>query len=260
MRITIIMRTDPTSGATFFFQFLASSLVLAMLLCEVTASDHKNTAQGLPIQVEDAYPIKYRAVELQFATRLEEMRGEGFRGVFVPELKAGLLRNTQAWLGGTVLTERQYRENSAEFGFLYNFNTETWTVPAFAVAGKADFHAFGAPDVTARGIVTKSWRTNRFNLNADYTWIGEAEADQHEDRYKIGLAWDRSIRLDTLLLADIFTRRSKFRGQGAETVAEIGLRYQFDPDTVLTGGIGVGLSGGDDSRRFLATLGFSRSF
>jgi hypothetical protein len=253
----VSISTDSNSRA-------ACGLVWPLVIClfcgAAAASDHKNTDEGLPTQIEDAYPIKYRAVELQFATRFEDIREGSSRAAFVPELKAGLLRNAHVWLGGTVLTDREHEDNAVEIGGLYNFNTETVTTPAFAVVGKADFHALGAPDITARGVVTKSWGTSRFNLNADYISVGDADAGEYDNRYRFGLGWDRSIRLDTLLLANVFSQRSRVRGQSAEVVAEVGVRYQYDPDTVLVGGVGVGLSGGDDSRRFLASIGFSRSF
>lgn len=235
-------------------------LTIALVTSTCFASDHTNTDEGLPIQVEDAYPVKYRSMELQFAARYEDLDEGGSRGVFIPELKVGLFRNSHLWLGGTILTDQDQDNSTTEFGFLYNFNTETLRTPAFAVVGKTEWDMDGAPDITARGIITKSCGVNRFNFNADYIDVGSPDPDERSSRYRFGLGWDRSIRLDTLLLADIFTQRSEIEGESAETMFEIGVRYQYDPDTVLDGGIGFGLSGGANSRNFTATLGFSISF
>lgn len=235
--------------------------VMLMLLCEASspAADHRNTDEGFPIQVEDAYPVDYRAVDVQFVSRFEDLRGGGSRWVLAPEVEAGLLLNTEVRLSGNLLINGGDESSSAELGVLYNFNTETITTPAVAIVGLAEFDFGGAPDFTARGIVTRSCGASRFNFNGDYIIVGSPGSSERGNRYRLGLGWDRLIRLDMLLLADIVTTASRLRGDSPETIIEAGIRYQLDPTMVLGAGIGIGLSGGDGSRTFTATLGFARS-
>jgi hypothetical protein len=236
-----------------------AALILA-LGAALQASDHLNTEEGLPIQIEDAYPIEYKSYELQFSTRYDDLEEDGPRWLFNPELQAGLFPNTEIWIAGSILTPASDEESTAESGFLYNFNTETLTMPAFAIAGKAEFDFNGSTEWTIRGIMTRSAGANSFDFNADYIVVGNPEPGERGNRYRYGLAWTRPLSLDMLFLADIFTERSRLEGEDAETIAEVGLRYQLSPNTMLAGGLGVGLSGGAGSRKFSATLGVSRSF
>ena len=231
-------------------------LVAAAPAGAALASDHHGVDEGLPIHIEDAFPISFRGVELQVAGRGEALIDGPLRGTLHPELKAGLFRNGHAWLGGTLATDPD--EHAAEGGVLVNFNAETPFLPAFSVAARVAWGFSGLPDLTARGIVTRSFGVHRLHLNAEATWLGAAEGDESRLRPRLGVAGDRPFGLTTLALVGVSVTGGAL--QDLEGLLEAGLRHQLDPDQVLSVGVGLGWAGAAEALAPAMSVGYSRSF
>lgn len=80
---------------------------------------------------------------------------------------------------------------------------------------------------------------------------------ERRDRYRVGVAYSQPLTNDLLLVADVYREPDRTRGR-ATNLAELGVRYQLTPQTILTGAAGVGFSG-DRSQDFRFTVGFQRT-
>ena len=175
------------------------ALFLLAFVAVAPAADHRNLDADLAVTVEDAYPVKFREPSFHGG-----WHGDGA----LIELEYGLARNWQLNLG-----ERP--------GLLFNFNTETLRIPAFALKVEGDV---STGDVSWKGIVTRSFGRNRIHLNA---------GTGREHRWETVAGWDRPIAQQTILVADIVARD---REPGA---IEIGVRHQVTPRQVWSAGVGV---------------------
>src|SRR5690348_16329584 len=96
-------RRGPPSPNSIFMtlRFVAPSLLLLSAAAPLAAqTDYYNTDAGRPLQVEDAYAVERRALEIQAAPlRLERSRRGVYRWGIEPELAAGLLPRTQLEVG-----------------------------------------------------------------------------------------------------------------------------------------------------------------
>lgn len=245
------------------------------------AADHTNLEEGLPVTIEDAYTIKQNSIEAQGYFQYDRTRRDPDgknRFWAVPRLEFGPFPNTQ------FTVEVPYRFGDAsetkqgEFRsqLLYNFNTEGLALPAFAVAGGI-YQPFGyrnggtetelkflatksldAPD--ASGSSPYSYVPRRLHFNGswfhNYDPLRGPDAERR-DRYRVGLAYSQPLTNDVLLVADVYRETDRARGK-ATNLAELGVRYQLTPQTILTGAAGVGF-GGDRSQDFRFTVGFQRT-
>jgi hypothetical protein len=77
-------------------------------------TDYFNTDPGRPLRTADAYPVEYRALELQLAPlRVERSRGGNYHWALEPGITAGLLPRTQVELHLPIAFIDQ-KENAAE--------------------------------------------------------------------------------------------------------------------------------------------------
>ncbi len=67
-----------------------------------------------------------------------------------------------------------------------------------------------------------------------------------------------AIGLDNLVITDVFVEQSALKGEHPLWTAELGVRHQFNPWTVLTMGAGAGLSRGAPD--YLLTVGYQYTF
>ncbi|MBE7196349.1 MULTISPECIES: hypothetical protein [Methylobacterium] len=245
------------------------------------AADHTNLEEGLPITVEDAYPIKENGLEVQSYFQYNRTRNDprGLSSLMaVPRVEWGAFKNFQ------LSVEAPYRVGTASDtdqgafraqGF-YNFNQEDLVLPALAVAlgvntpygrmaGGTETElkflatkSIGTPD--PEGLSPYSYVPRRIHFNAswfhnyDPTTGREAE---RRDRYRVGVGYSQLVSNNVVLVADIFRETDRERGR-AVNLAEIGARYIVTPQTVLTGGVGVGF-GGDRRQDFRVTAGLQHS-
>jgi hypothetical protein len=228
-------------------------------------TDYYNTDAGRPIQVEDAYAIERRAVEIQLAPlRLARARGGIYQWGLEPALALGVLPRTQVEVGLPIayvdagLAGHSAGLSGIDVSVLHNLNVET-SIPAFAVAANVLIPAGGlGPDrayPSLKGIATRTYSWARFHLNGQYTVgdrlpaenasgtsLGHAGAEM--SRWFAGAAVDRTFPLRSLLITGELVARQPLRvGQDVEWNSAAGVRYQLSPRVAGDLGGGYRLTG-----------------
>lgn len=264
-----------TDGAKTAYRTLAGAvLTVAALAGPATAqTDYYNTDEGRPVRIEDAAAVERYAFELQLAPfRVERGRGGVYHWEIAPELAYGILPRTQLEVafpltfvdgGGEGGTEGLA---GIEIAALHNLNTETRTLPAFAVAGNVLLPVGGlGPDrayTSVKGIATRTFPWARFHANAQYTLgSGAEEGDEvgEASRWMAGLAVDRAFPIRSLLvIADVFAEQSLVEDEDLSWTAEAGVRYQTSPQFNVDLGVGRRFAGGDQGWFF--TFGAAHAF
>ena len=123
---------------------LASGLLLAPTAPLAAQIDYRNLDDDRPTRVEDAYPVERYAFEALLPYLLERTRDGVTTHSVVPELSYGLFRDTQVGFKLPFALEdgpgstRTGLSGLGAFG-LYNFNTESRSLPALSVRMDAAF-------------------------------------------------------------------------------------------------------------------------
>ena len=246
---------------------IASSLGLTLtglFIDTAAAADHLNLEEGLPTEVEDAYPIPYKGREIQTILQYER-DGDADRILLEPRIEYGVAPNTQVQLSVPFSFGDGGVNNIEDVGVevLYNFNAESLSVPAFAIAVGADFPTgpdSTEVDPTVRLLVTKTIgnaNLERLHLNLAYNRNFGAAADERSDRFSAILGYSRRLNSDTMLVSDVVFEQEEEAGEDAYLL-ELGIRHQIDPQTVFAVGAGAGLT--SDSPDVRVTVGVQRSF
>jgi hypothetical protein len=229
------------------------------------AADHQNLEENLPVKVEDAYPIAFRGRELQGYFRLEKTADGKDRFLFEPRLELGFARNWQMTLSSPLLWGNADHTGSRNFRLaaLHNFNQESLSTPAFALAARAEFPTgveSAGVDTELKFIATKtlghSSMLHQVHLNAAWLHNSGRMAGERGDRYHVALGYSRRLGPDTMLVGDVFREQDRERGKTINMV-ELGIRRQLTPLTVFTLGAGAGIGG--DSPDYRVTVGFQHS-
>lgn len=245
------------------------------------AADHSNLEEGLPITVEDAYPIAQGGLEfqsyLQYDRTRRDSRGPD-RFMVVPRLEYGAFRNLQLSveapysLGNASMTDQGDVRASA----LYNLNTEGLVLPAFALAGSVSQpygYRNGGTETELKFIASKSLGTpdpeglspyayvpRQVHFNAswfhNYDPLVGLDAERR-DRYRVGVGYSQPVSNNAVLVADVFRETDRERGR-ATNLAEVGVRYIVTPQTVLSGAVGVGFAG-DHGQDLRVTVGLQHT-
>lgn len=234
--------------------------------------DHDNLDPNRPIGMEDAYPVPQGEIGVEGGVRFNDRREGRTRVTFQPQIIYGAFANTQIEIQGDLMTDPQTvvganKSGDLHLGVLYNFNTETIKLPAFAVRVEAELptgvNSQGV-DTQLTGIMTRSFGRLRMHLNAGYTILGSPQGQERPGTYRAiaalsyPLGYPTSFR-DTLI-ASIYTRQSDLRGQCNNTGIEVGLRHQLTSRIVLDGGLGTEFYGPSDRAALLGTVGVSVGF
>ena len=260
----IFKSARPPAHARAFTAVQLAALALASVL-PAWSADHSNLDEGLPTQVEDAYPVAFRSREIQAVFTYESTQDSEDRVIMEPRLEFGVLPNTQLTLHVPFYSGNADRSGSGDVGLgvLYNFNTETLVLPALALAAEADLPSgkdSHGVDTTLKLIVTKTVSASgldRVHFNLEWKRNASPEADERKNHYVGILGYSRRIGPDTILVAD-YVREEAAQEDEAANIVELGVRRQLTPLTVLSVGVGAGL--GEDSPDFRATFGLQRSF
>ena len=237
-------------------------------------TDYYNTDAGRPLQIEDAYAVERRALEIQAAPlRLERSRRGVYSWGIEPELAYGLFRRTQVEVGLPIaildagVGGKTVGITGLDASVLYNLNTET-RIPALAIGASvlAPVGGLAADETYAsvKGIATKTFRWARFHVNGQYTagkapetvvGAGALGAGASElSRWLGGVAVDRTFPLQSLLLSgEVFARQPLHADEPLEWNAAVGTRVQLSPRVALDVGAGSRLSG--DDKGWFATIG-----
>lgn len=240
--------------------------VLVGLPVLALASDHKNLEEGLPVTVEDAYPVAWLGREVQGLLRYERTQDGKDDWLLEGRLEYGFARNWQGKLSVPWRFGNAEKESSGNLRaeLFHNFNQESLSMPALALSLEGEFPT----GVDSEGIDTKlkliasktlgrSSLYHRLHLNAAWKRIGEPGAGERRDLLELVAGYDRRLRPNTHLVADVVYEEQKKKGE-AHWIAEVGVRQQISPLTVVALGVGAGLN--DDAPRYRVTLGVQRSF
>ena len=238
---------------------------LTAIALPAQAADHTNLEEGLPTEVEDAYPIHYQGIEVQTEVRFETL-GDGAEALKIePRLEWGFAPNWQGrvTLPFNVLAEDDENALSAVgLEVFYNFNTEGIHIPAFAVSLGAEIPTEddSGVELTLKGIMTKSiGRGNaldRLHLNVGYTFNTEAHEGERDGRLSAVLGYSRRLSPETMFVSDIAFEQEEQDDENS-LILEAGLRHQVSPLSVLSVGTGVGLT--EDSPDFRLTFGWQQA-
>ena len=232
--------------------------------------DYRNLDAHRPVRTEDAYPIERYAFELAVPYGYENGLGGDAEHLVVPELAYGAFAN--AVVGVELPLAALRSPAGTDWGFagprlfaLYNFNTESPALPAFALRSDLALPIgdLGAddPQLTLTGIVTRSWGLTRLHLNAAGT-VGHEDGRPLADappRWALSVAADRTFyRRSLLLVAELGLLRG-VADSPTDLTAAFGARYQLTPTLVLDGGIRRRLTA-DAGPDLGLTLGLSHTF
>lgn len=240
-------------------------LGLAITCGSIFAADHLNLEEGLPTQLEDAYPIAYRGREIQTHLSYEHGDDGKDRVTLQPQFELGFAPNAQAKIAVPFYIGDADKKDSGNIGLeaFYNLNTEGIYIPAFALSARADLptgrEAAGI-DTILKTIATKSVsRTglDRIHLNAAWKRNAGRGPMEREHMYQLIGGYSRRVGADTVIVANYVREEEEEKGKTFDIV-EIGVRRQLTPLTVLSAGAGAGIS--KDSPDVRLTLGFQKSF
>ncbi|BCA53035.1 hypothetical protein W02_01750 [Nitrospira sp. KM1] len=247
-------------------------LCLGMFPSTSMALDHDNLDPNRPIAIEDAYVIPKGEIGVEGGVTFDDRkRGKGRFG-FQPQIIYGAFENTQIEIMSGIQTEPQGvtgddKSGDLSIGALYNFNTETINIPAFAarieIGLPTGVNSKGV-DTEMTGVMTRSFGRWRTHVNAGYTILGSPQQNERPGIYRVvaavsyPLGYPLSFR-DTII-ANVFTRQSDLRGQRNPTGIGLGIRHQVSSRVVFDTGIGSELWGPSDRSVFFSTVGLSVGF
>lgn len=249
-----------------------ATLVLLFAPTFAWALDHDNLDPNRPISMEDAYAIPKGEIGLEGGVRFNDRRAGRTRFVFQPQIIYGAFDNAQIEIQGDLFTEPSSvvganKSGDLHLGLLYNFNTETLSLPAFAVRVEADLptgEASRGVDGQVTGIVTRSFGRLRGHFNAGYTFLGSPQGLERSGAYRLIAAVSYPIgyphRFRETLIVDVYSRQSDLVGQRNNTGIEVGLRHQLSSRIVLDGGLGTEFYGPADRSAVTGTVGISVGF
>ncbi len=247
--------------------YLAIVSLIATVFPQIaTAADHLNLEEGLPTEVEDAYPIPYQGIEVQGVFRYERT-GEGEDSfVIEPRIEYGFAPNWQGRIAVPTQFGSAEEDGLGDVGVevFYNFNTETLNTPAFAVSVGADFPTSeegAGVDPTVKLLMTKTLGTganlDRLHVNVGYTYNDARQGGERSDRIQAIAGYSRRLNSETILVTNFVFEQEEEENEDAY-ILELGVRHQLSPLTVLSIGAGAGLT--EDSPDFRITAGFQQSF
>jgi hypothetical protein len=232
--------------------------------------DYRNLDDERPVATEDAYPIERYAFEVTAPYRFESEAGGLEVHLLAPEIAYGLMSNAElgveaplAALDAGEETERGLA--GLKLFALYNFNTESPTLPALSIRTDVGLPvgslAGDAARFTLKGIATRTWGGTRFHLNLARSFGSEDDpaAAEFAARWAYSLAADRTLFRQSLLLIGELAGAEALAGAPTEVNASFGARFQWTPTLVLDAGISRRLRDevGPD---FALTLGLSHAF
>ena len=256
------------------------ALPLLALPLSARAADHTNLDENLPVRLEDAYAIPYDSIEAQgyfsYARNRLGRAGRGTRGsdafTFSPQVEVGAYRNFQFSLAAPYRlgNASETKQGDVVGQGLYNFNSEGVTVPALSLGLGVDQpygYQSGGTESSVKFVATKSigsfgtdYVPRRLDLNAiwyhNYDPLTLADTRERRDRYLVGLAYSQPVSNDAVLVGDVYREQLRERRQ-AQDIAQVGVRYQLDPQTVLSGSVGTGFA--DHSPAFVGLVGFQHT-
>lgn len=247
-------------------------LGMVMLPTVALALDHDNLDPNRPIAIEDAYVIPKGEIGVEGGVTFNDRKEGKGRFGFQPQIIYGAFENMQLELMTGLVTEPTTvagddKSGDLSVGVLYNFNTETIDLPAFALRAEVGFptgvNSRGL-DTELTGVMTRSFGRWRTHVNVGYTFLGSPQGQERSGTYRVvaavsyPLGYPTSLR-DTII-ANVFTRQSDLVGQRNPTGVGIGLRHQVSSRVVFDAGLGTEFLGPADRSVLFSTMGLSIGF
>jgi hypothetical protein len=255
-------------------RYLVSMLVLCLMTFphRARALDHDNLDPNRPIAIEDAYVIPKGEIGVEGGMTFNDRKEGKNRFGFQPQIIYGAFENTQIEIMTGLVTEPSTvagddKSGDLSVGALYNVNTETVNLPAFAARVEVGFPTgvrSKGIDTELTGVMTRSFGRWRTHLNVGYTFLGSPQQNERSGAYRIVAAVSYPLGYpmsftDTIIV-NLFTRQSDLAGQTNPTGVGMGLRHQVSSRVVLDGGIGTEFLGPADRSIFFSTIGLSVGF
>jgi outer membrane putative beta-barrel porin/alpha-amylase len=236
------------------------------------AIDHDNLDEGRPLRLEDAYPIPAGEWALETGAGLSDQRKSRARGLFPLDVLFGLASNLQVSIGTTLFTdpkrgEEQTKSGDLQLSGLYNFNQETLSLPALGLRLTLNLPTgteSSGVDFRIKGLITKSIGRLSIHFNPTYEMFSGTKPFERDGRYDLALGASYPVGAPkhtlTTLLGDVFTEQAPKRGDPQIAGAEIGIRHQWTPWTVLDAGVGTEFAGPTTRASIFLIVGFSIGF
>jgi len=248
--------------------------LLLFLCCSDPAFslDHDNLDPNRPIQMEDAFPIPHGEIAIEGGVQFHDRRQSDTQVRFQPQVIYGAFANAQLEIMGDLFTDPHSlqganKSGDLSLGLLYNFNTETLRLPAFAARVEVELPTgvrSKGVDTALTGVMTRSFGRLKTHLNAEYTFVGLPQNTERSGVYRLVAAVSYPLgypgRFRETLIVDVYTRQSDLVGGSNHTGLEVGIRHQLSPRIVLDGGIGTEVSGPSGRSAILGTIGLSIGF
>ena len=251
---------------------IGAILFLLMMPTVVWALDHDNLEPNRPIAIEDAYVVPKGEIGVEGGLLFSDRRQGRSRFAFQPQLIIGAFENTQLELSSDLQTDPRTvvgdeKSGNLTVGALYNVNTETLDLPAFAARVQLGLptgvNARGV-DTALTGVITRSYGRWRTHVNVGYSFLGSPQGLERAGMYRVVAAVSYPLGYPTsfndTIIANVFTRQSDLVGQRNPTGIGIGLRHQVSSRVVADIGIGSELLGPADRSVFFSTIGLSVGF
>lgn len=211
----------------------------------VTAQvDYRNLDDDRPVRVEDAQSVETYAFELILRYAVAQEREGGVVQAVVPELSYGLMSDLHVGIKAPLALEAGRAGLAGLRAFaLYGLNTEFGWMPAFAVRADVEFPVgrFAASEgaVALKGIATRAFGPSRIHVNGAYRLGSDGAPSLVEPlpRWWAGVAVDRTLyRQSLLLIADATVERA-LGEHGTSVAVGGGVRWQWTPTAVLDLGL-----------------------
>jgi hypothetical protein len=262
---------DRFSPVKTFLTALGALLSACAATTSVLAADHTNLEEGLPVSVEDSYPIGYGKQEVQGVFAYDHLARNGGQKNFFsfnPRLAVGLFPGFQVRFGALYQVGSD-GSNSGPFnvGGVYQLNDGGEAFPTFALSGGVDVHHgfnTGPVETSLKLVATKPLgnlsEKRDIHLNIGWTHNTNPGPDERSERYAIGVAYAQPFDAMTLLVVALVGEQ-ELEQRTNRMMVEFGIRHKVSDELVVSAGGGIfritGPSEPTDGFRFV--VGFQRN-
>jgi len=242
-------------------------IVWAALVLPAGAGDVTNLEPGLPVTVEDAYPIGYLGREVTVFQQFQ--RTDDKRDIKRTEGRVafGFPRNGEIRIAAPYLWGRNEENGFAYVSgeFMYNFNQETLWLPACSLDVGAWLPVGSQtrgydPMIKALFTKTVGYHATAFqqvHANFMYRYNDRSTDEEEGQEVQIAVGFSRLLAPSLLIVTDLVEQWGPRTNYQSHQV-ELGLRYQLTPLATVSGGTAYGM--GNDSPHWTWRLGFQFTF
>lgn len=244
----------------------------ALLLTAVgfaARADPQGLSTGVPVQIEDALPVRFGGLQLQgaalFTHDTSNRRGSDLWALN-PSIKLGPLPRLQIDFtpSYSVGDHSGAGRGNGTVSALYQLTRNSTYVPALAVHGYyATPYGSGhkSAQYTLRAIATKylgtSEQSPRLHLNLSWYHLTQPSRTQRDDQIEIAVGMSALLAKSTAVVADVVHGARPEKGAN-QTFVDIGLRHEISDTWAISGGVGAGL--GQQSPGFRAFFALQKNF